>query len=33
MLLLVFDVREPWSDTPRVPEQILLIDSILIGLA
>lgn len=32
MLLLVLDIRKPWPDTSRVPKEILLIDTILIGL-
>lgn len=32
MLLLVFDIRKPWLGTAGVPEKILLVDGILIGL-
>ena len=33
ILLLELDIRQPWSNISRVPEEILLIDSILIGLS
>jgi hypothetical protein len=32
MLLLVLDVGQPWSDTAGVPQEILLVDRILIRL-
>lgn len=32
MLLLVFDIRKPWLGTAGVPEKILLVDGILVGL-
>lgn len=33
MLLLVFNVGKPWLDTAGVPEEILLVDGILISLS
>ena len=30
--LLVFDIGKPWLDTARVPQKILFVDGILIGL-
>lgn len=32
MLLLVFDVGKPWFDTAGVPDEILLVDGVLVGL-
>lgn len=32
MLLFVLNVCDPWLDTMRIPEDILLVHGILIGL-
>lgn len=33
MLLLVFDIGKPWLYTARIPEEILFVYSVLIGLS